>query len=198
MVLIRRCKLQTSMLINVSLLCCSRTDKCAMDTHVHANIHSHFMQAFFINCIQCVFKCVSFLLLLQSPATFNTFLLRLMVCLSHFSASIFMNAYTHTASNLIGTAHICICGMYVAASLKQQKCMRIGNALKLVTPGYKSVNQRTCVSAEDCRTEVLTLQRREGWWVVGGWSCGWTKIKRGGKRESNRNEQMQNGSGRRA
>lgn len=36
--------------------------------------------------------------------------------------------------------------------------MQCGHPLKLVTTGCKSVNQHTCMPAEDCRTEVLTLQ----------------------------------------
>lgn len=44
-----------------------------------------------------------------------------------------------------------------------------GNALKLVMAGYKSVNQHTSMSAEDCRTEVLTRQ----WQSTGGLCAGW-------------------------
>lgn len=68
-------------------------------------------------------------------------------------------------------------------------CMCNGNALKLVTPGYESVNQRTCVSAEDCRAEVLTRQQQR--W---GWGGGmWVDERKG---ESKRNERMQSGNGR--
>lgn len=52
----------------------------------------------------------------------------------------------HTTSNLI---------LYVCAAV---------NALKLVALGHESVKRRTCVSAEDCGTEVLTRQQqRLGW-----------------------------------
>jgi len=44
------------------------------------------------------------------------------------------------------------------------------NALELVTAGYKSVNQHTSMSAEDCRTEVLALQR-QSMMCVCMWVC---------------------------
>lgn len=40
----------------------------------------------------------------------------------------------------------------------------------MVRAGYKSVDQRSCASAEDCGTEVLTLQRQS---IGGGFVCLW-------------------------
>lgn len=95
-----------------------------------------------------------------------------MACMPHFYASICMNAEIRTPHVTLCTLYLCIYCMYVydAVSLKNSQCMCNRSALKLVTPGYKSVNQCTCMSAEDCRTEVLTLQQQR--WVVGGMGGG--------------------------
>lgn len=67
--------------------------------------------------------------------------------------------HAHTASNLICTVNVDTVCVFVSAILKNSKCMCNGNALKWGMPD-KSVNQCACVSAEDCRTEVLTLQEQ--------------------------------------
>ena len=94
-----------------------------------------------------------------------------------------MNADIRTLHVTLRTLYICIYCMCVcdAVSLKNSQCMCNGSALKLVTPEYKSVNQCTCMSAEDCRTEVLTLQQQR--WVVGGMGEGGVWVD-GIKRES--------------
>ena len=193
MVLISRCKLQTSMVINVSPLFAAReqTNVPWPHTHTHPHPHTHththirtyvhtVCGLFFINCVRCVFQCVGCFCSLSICHQLLVFLFppRLMACMPHFSASICMNAEIGTVHVTLHTLYICIYCMYVydAVSLKNSKCMWNGSALKLVTPGYKSVNQCTCMSAEDCRTEVLTLQQQR--WAVGGMGeggCGWTK-----------------------
>ncbi len=119
-------------------LCCSRTDKCVMVTHTH----THFCRFFHQLCTVCFSVCV----FVRSPATFNTF------CSPKIDGVF--------ASSLRLHMYECIHALQVTL-----RCMCNGNALKLVTPGYESVNQRACVSAEDCRTEVLTLQQQR-------WGCG--------------------------
>lgn len=54
------------------------------------------------------------------------------------------------------------------------------NALNLVTLGHESLKQCTCVSAEDCGTEVLTRQQQRL-----GWGGGWRE----------RNEWLRSGNG---
>lgn len=53
------------------------------------------------------------------------------------------------------------------------------SALKLSRAGCESVNQHTRLSAEDCGTEVLTLQRQS---TGGVCVCGWRGLGWGGEK----------------